>query len=1007
MRYAFLVLISTLLCLSSCAEVPTRRDPSSPFPFIPVSQIRLSDVPQMIADAHRQLALHRWGASISIAMSVIEFLKQNGLVYSVDMIYTYTVLADAYYHQGNYELCITTCMKAFMVSMDPELQREHGSHNPIRSLGDLYKSMGNSEYAAELYEAAYRIALHHHGSNSLDIRVMKLLDGRDEFNQLTGMPRADSKDKYDYIHSKTEPMRKLLIDIEEELKQCGSRRNDQDCTWNSHGMGYDRRNLIRAKRKIVENIAEILAAYDYKKEKDLALEAYVQALESTFESATKSSRSWFHSQFGHIYLMQRDIARAKSRFLLAKGMVSDHLELVYRNANSYERIISAEECSNRNLAWIERNLSTISMLENDIEDAESHMKKSINLSLPRVNPNQIKLGSFVRIRERLDLLAQIYWMNNKTTDAIKAWIDATDISEENFRGVRMFENETVLLGEIDSLRKISQTIISTIYMEQNKLRHPLLAKLALSSTLLSQARVADVLHEKIAPYSSPKSAQEREIIHQVRALRFQLAALESTPIHGQPHEAADERRSLLHKVERLEAQLRQMTGIREVALPLSEGIVYAVAAKLPQDAVLIDYVQFQLLDPRIPENDQKDRFRYIALVLYPNGRTAAVDLGDAHEINRIVHRLHSDLSQGRPDYVLTARAAYERLIGPLIPILSNVQNLYLVPDSDLHLLPFEVLSDGAKTLTERFSVSYLSSGRDLLRGSSAAPRDDAVVVFANPDVRARLDSAGALVASSETMPTTKDAVAAFEHTRSLTIRRAPARSAKHEVERLVELPGAEGEAQAIADRIPSAVILRRENATEKHLFEMKQAPKILHFATHGLYFGDQSDCLVTPSQRSGPPVDSDDQLPNPLVRSALVLAGAAHGRMSRDSGYDGLVTALEISSVLALKGTKLVVLSACESARGVVLQGEGVASLQRAFLIAGSESVVASLWKVNDDVTKQLMTAFYTFLRAGNSRSVALRRAAAQVRSSPEYAHPYYWAGFVLVGQDGPIDGLK
>lgn len=115
-------------------------------------------------------------------------------------------------------------------------------------------------------------------------------------------------------------------------------------------------------------------------------------------------------------------------------------------------------------------------------------------------------------------------------------------------------------------------------------------------------------------------------------------------------------------------------------------------------------------------------------------------------------------------------------------------------------------------------------------------------------------------------------------------------------------------------------------------------------------------------------------MPNPLVRSALVLAGAAHGRIRPDSGYDGLVTALEISSVLALKGTKLVVLSACESARGVVLQGEGVASLQRAFLIAGSEKlVVASLWKVNDDVTKRLMTAFYTFLRAGNSRSVALR----------------------------------
>lgn len=90
-----------------------------------------------------------------------------------------------------------------------------------------------------------------------------------------------------------------------------------------------------------------------------------------------------------------------------------------------------------------------------------------------------------------------------------------------------------------------------------------------------------------------------------------------------------------------------MTGDSKVALPLSGGIVDAVAATLPQDAVLIDYVQFQRLDPRIPERDEKDQVRYIALVLRSNGSTSAVDLGDAHEINRIVHRLHSEVAPGQ------------------------------------------------------------------------------------------------------------------------------------------------------------------------------------------------------------------------------------------------------------------------------------------------------------------------------------------------------------------------
>lgn len=104
----------------------------------------------------------------------------------------------------------------------------------------------------------------------------------------------------------------------------------------------------------------------------------------------------------------------------------------------------------------------------------------------------------------------------------------------------MFERESILLGEIDSQRKISQTIINTINMEPNKLRHPLLAKLALASTLFSQARVADAMNEQLAPFSSPKSAQERESIRQIRAIRLQLASLESTSLQGQPPEAAIE-----------------------------------------------------------------------------------------------------------------------------------------------------------------------------------------------------------------------------------------------------------------------------------------------------------------------------------------------------------------------------------------------------------------------------------------------------------------------------------
>ncbi|MCU0355462.1 MAG: CHAT domain-containing protein, partial [Cytophagales bacterium] len=96
-------------------------------------------------------------------------------------------------------------------------------------------------------------------------------------------------------------------------------------------------------------------------------------------------------------------------------------------------------------------------------------------------------------------------------------------------------------------------------------------------------------------------------------------------------------------------------------------------------------------------------------------------------------------------------------------------------------------------------------------------------------------------------------------------------------------------------------------------------------------------------------------------------------------------------------GTELVVLSACETGLGEVKNGEGVYGLQRAFAIAGAQSVLMSLWKVGDQPTQLLMKEFYRRWLGGTAAQVALRKAQAAVRK--RYAHPYYWGGFVLVGR--------
>ena len=111
------------------------------------------------------------------------------------------------------------------------------------------------------------------------------------------------------------------------------------------------------------------------------------------------------------------------------------------------------------------------------------------------------------------------------------------------------------------------------------------------------------------------------------------------------------------------------------------------------------------------------------------------------------------------------------------------------------------------------------------------------------------------------------------------------------------------------------------------------------------------------------------------------------------------MTALELAG-LDLWGTQLVVLSACDTGRGDVKLGQGVYGLRRAFLVAGAETVVMSLWKVNDGTTRALMEAYYRHLLAGQGRASALREAMRELRRTQP--HPHYWAPFLAMGQRRP-----
>jgi CHAT domain-containing protein len=178
----------------------------------------------------------------------------------------------------------------------------------------------------------------------------------------------------------------------------------------------------------------------------------------------------------------------------------------------------------------------------------------------------------------------------------------------------------------------------------------------------------------------------------------------------------------------------------------------------------------------------------------------------------------------------------------------------------------------------------------------------------------------------------------------------------------LDLSYAENEALAVAKLLPASRVLVRKEANLSAFRRYGDNYRYLHFASHGVFDPDK-------------PLDS-----------ALLL--------SPDEQSDGRLTVSQLYSMRL--DADLVTLSACETGLGKIANGDDVVGLTRGFLYAGSRSIVASLWKVDDEATAYLMTRFYSALK-GTSKREALR--LAQIETRKKYPHPYYWAAFQLTGE--------
>jgi CHAT domain-containing protein len=528
------------------------------------------------------------------------------------------------------------------------------------------------------------------------------------------------------------------------------------------------------------------------------------------------------------------------------------------------------------------------------------------------------------------------------------------------------------------------------------------ARLALCTVLRSKGRELDASVDMLAALRARARGADADMLAALVSLHAELATRAlGGPRRGETvaaHEAA--MAELRARAEAVEGELGRSHASLKVG---SRSITLAaVQAAVPAGAALVEIAAYRPFDARARRGKKLAAPRYIAFVLGREGEPSWVALGAAAPIDELALRVRQLAAEGSADYAPAARELDAKVMAPIRPRLGGVRDLYLSPDGALNLVPFGALidEDDAFLLT-RYRFTYLTSGRDLLRlGLAGASVGSGDAIVAAPEF-GPVGQVGAHARAQDATDATTDRAARGR------------RSADFGSIAFPPLAGAAAEGRAVAKLLGGARLFEGAAATEAAL-EGLRGPRILHVATHGFFLPDEpapelsggggrAFQVVGEEPSGGPLLAGGWRGEDPLLRAGLALAGA-NARRSGDG--DGILTALELAG-LDLGGTKVAVLSACETGVGATNNGESVYGLRRALVLAGAQAQLTSLWKVDDRATVALMGEYYERLAAGAGRSDALREAALGMLGRPETRHPYYWAAFIAAGDGRSLGGAE
>ncbi len=535
---------------------------------------------------------------------------------------------------------------------------------------------------------------------------------------------------------------------------------------------------------------------------------------------------------------------------------------------------------------------------------------------------------------------------------------------------------------------------------------------------------------------SPNDDAAKDLVRQLGEVRRDLTRLASaTPTAENPQRVAQVEQ-LLRRKESLENELIQQDSQLASRVLARQWTPKDLAAALPAQSVLVDYFAFGRHRQTAPGREHYRRTDEMIVFVTPaGGATVAIPLAETVTIDKAATATRQALLTGDAGQLETARRALaERIWDPVREKIGQPAAIVISPDGPLTRIPFALLPGREKPyLLEETAITYVPSTRQL-RSEPSASREGRLLALGGISYGP--------AAARFLAPTLRDGA-----------------SAKNGASAKLALPGAALEVQRVAEQFrkqhgPDSVQLITGAAANKQRLheELRQPASYLHVATHGFFrpplfsgraaatgqlagSGTSRGFVLEESPKvsaNAAPNDTDPLDLDPLsamlpwLHSGLLLAPASgrapQNQNTASDAADDFLSAEEVMS-LDLRGTQVVMLSACETGLGSQARGQGVLGLQRAFHAAGAETVIGTLWRVDDAATTLLVEQFYANLwEKGLSRSEALREAQLFVLRNPmqveerrqalfpqserppadakdRVSHPALWAAFVLSGR--------